>query len=186
MTRVALLFLLGLFAVAFWVTSRPIVDEAPPPTGVQLTNVTLTLYPEQDPEATWRFAAAQVVQDPATREATITGLKEGARYLGGKLDLTLKAPQVVIDRLDNLRVPYAEVYIPSVCWTLNLGEAGQRAVEINQVQGYRAPSIKLSGPGISIEAKNLVSDFRLDNPSWKVVREEYTTDGVQECPGGTP
>lgn len=183
MVRLALGFLAALFLLAFWVTSLPVPELGAAPAGVRLQGVTLSLYPDQDPTAVWRFTADSVVQDPATREARISQLKQGARYLDGKLDLTLSAPEVTIDREDNLGVPYATIYIPSVCWTLELGGPGQLAVQINQAQGYRAPTVKVTGPGIDIRARDLVSDFKLENPSWQVIRETYTTDGVQDCKG---
>lgn len=183
MVRLSLGFLAALFVLAFWVTSRPVPETGPAPAGVRLEGVNLSLYPDQDPQAVWRFTAQSVVQDPSTREARISQLEKGARYVDGKLDLTLTAPEVTIDRDDNLVVPYATIYIPSVCWTLELGGPDQQAVQINQAQGYRAPTVTVTGPGIDIQATQLVSDFKLENPSWQVVQETYTTDGKQDCKG---
>ncbi|MBF6596462.1 MAG: hypothetical protein IVW51_18705 [Thermaceae bacterium] len=177
MVRTALIALAVIVALSVFLVTRPVPPAPTPPKGVRLENVRLTLYPEQDPKARWEFAAAQVEQDPATRESKVTGLQTGQRYVGNTLDLRLYAPSVVIDRQDNMRVPYAKVEILKGCYNVQLGAEGQFPVIIDQRQGFKAPTVLITSPTISVDGVNFISDFGITNPSWNVRKETFTTGG---------
>ncbi len=163
MVRYALAVLVLIGAVSYYFARLPVPEPAPPTTGVTLEEVDLTLFPSADPEARWTFHAARVQHNPARRESTVYGLEEGARYVGEELDLTLYAPEVVIDRHDNLRLPYATVVIPRYEWEIQLGspELGT-PVYIRQNEGFAAPTMRLKGPGIRMVGRNFRSDFALE------------------------
>lgn len=177
MVRTALLALAVIVALSVFLVTRPVPPAPTPPKGVRLENVRLTLYPEQDPKARWEFAAAQVEQDPGTREAKVSGLQTGKRYVENTLDLRLFAPTVTIDRQDNLRVPYAKVEILKGCYNVQLGAEGQTPVNIDQREGFKAPSVLIKSPTISVDGVNFASDFGIKNPSWNVRKETFTTGG---------
>jgi len=161
--RTALLALAVIIGLSIFLTSRPIPVPPLASKGVRLENVKLTLYPEQDPKAKWEFAAGQVEQDPASREAKVSNLQSGQRYVDNKLDLRLWALEITIDRQDNLRVPYARAEILDGCLIVELGGAGEQPVLIDQRQGFNAPSVKIDSPSLVGTAKGFKSDFQIVN-----------------------
>ena len=183
MVRPALIALGVIGVLSLFLVSRPVPAPASPNRGVKLENVRLTLYPEQDPKARWEFAAAQVEQDPGTREARVTGLQSGQRYVENRLDMRLFAPEVTIDRADNLRLPYARVEILKGCYTVNLGKPGEMPVTIDQREGFRAPSVFIMAPSLEVQGKDFKSDFGIENPSWRDPIEKFISGGEQPpCP----
>lgn len=183
MVRTALVALVAIVLLSVFLVTRPIPSPATPNRGVRLERVQLTLYPEQDPKARWEFSAAQVDQDPSTREAKVTGLQSGERYVEGRLDMRLFAPEVVIDRVDNLRLPYAKVEILKGCYTVNLGKPGEMLVTIDQREGFRAPSVYITAPSLEVQGKDFRSDFGIENPSWRDPIEKFISGGEQPpCP----
>ena len=177
MVRSALIALAAIVVFSLLLSTRPIPSPAAPNQGVRLENVELTLYPEQDPKARWEFTAAQVEQDPGTREARVTGLQAGKRYVEGRLDMRLSAPEVIIDRADNLRLPYARVEILKGCYTVNLGRLGEPPVTIDQREGFRAPSVHITAPSLEVWGKDFRSDFAIENPSWRDPVEKFISGG---------
>ncbi|PZA07905.1 MULTISPECIES: hypothetical protein [unclassified Meiothermus] len=172
MVRYALIVLGVVLGLSVFFATRPVPKPPIPPQGVHLENVSLTLYPEQDPQAKWRFRAKEVVQDPGSRESKVTGLEEAARYVGNRLDLRLSAPEVTIDRNDNLRAPYATVEILKGCLKVELGEPGGPPVSIDQRSGFAAPRVRISSPTYSASGVNFTSDFAIEqirwgDPAWK-------------------
>ncbi|AWR86537.1 hypothetical protein [Meiothermus taiwanensis] len=183
MVRAAIVALVTIALLSVFLVTRPIPSPATPNRGVRLEQVQLTLYPEQDPKARWEFSAAQVDQDPSTREAKVTGLQSGERYVEGRLDMRLFAPEVVIDRVDNLRLPYAKVEILKGCYTVNLGKPGEMPVTIDQREGFRAPSVYITAPSLEVQGKDFKSDFGIENPSWRDPIEKFISGGEQPpCP----
>lgn len=183
MVRTALVALVAIVVFSVFLVTRPIPSPAAPSRGVRLENVQLTLYPEQDPKARWEFVASQVEQDPGTREAKITGLQSGQRFVEDRLDLRLSAPEVTIDRADNLRLPYAKVEILKGCYTVNLGKPGEMPVTIDQREGFRAPSVLITAPSLEVRGTDFKSDFGIENPSWRNPVEKFISGGEQPpCP----
>ncbi len=172
MVRYALIVLGLVLGLSVFFATRPVPKPPVPPQGVSLENVSLTLYPEQDPKAKWCFRAREVLQDPSSRESKVTGLEEGARYVGDRLDLRLLAPEVTIDRNDNLRAPYATAEILKGCLKVELGQPGSPPVSIDQRGGFAAPTVQISSPTYRASGVNFTSDFsiekiRWENPAWK-------------------
>lgn len=173
---------LVLILLAGFYFSRLPVPEAPPPAqGAVLEDIELTLYPEADPEAHWVFTAERVVQDPQTDLATVSGIGSGIRYVDGKVDLTLDAPEITIDYRDNLRALQAEVYIPRECWRVELYGEPNDPVLIDQRLGFRAQRMQLSGPGLEVTGVDFTSDFQLEEASWREGRESWQSGDVEEC-----
>ena len=165
--RAALIFLacLLVFGVAF---SFLPYGSSVPTSGVTLQGVRFSLYPEQDRQAVWRFAARQVSIDPLRQENTLDDLGKGERWLRRQdgsetLDLTLKARRLVIDADDNLKAQEAQLYVLQDCTTLTLRAAGDSQVVINQRSGYAAPYVAVSSPSISGEYDNVTSNFDFSN-----------------------
>jgi len=163
-----LFFLLGyLFA------SLPPPKPAEGGGEARLYDVEFHLFPKADPEAEWTLVAPEVDYDPKTKSARVIGDVRGSRRVKGKVDLKLRASEVVIDAADNLRMPEAEITLPKECWKMTL--AG--GVHIDQRQGYRARTFHLEGPGVRVEGQGFSSDFGLKNARWAKGREEWQSGG---------
>ena len=181
MTRYALALLLLIAARSYYFAHLPVRKPAPRERGVVLEGVTIRLYPKSDPDAEWIFHARRVENNPARQTSKATGLSGGARYVGGKLDLKLEAPEVSIDRNDNLTLPYASIEIPEECYHIELGGAGQSPVRILQDRGFTAPTFTLKGPGVAIHGDGFRSDFKLEDASWAHGEDIVEMDNVKEC-----
>lgn len=136
--------------------------------GVTLSGVQFSLYPEQDQGAVWRFQARQVTVDPLKDQNTLDGLGQGERWVKRadgtqKLDMTLKADQLVIDSEDNLSARRAQLYVLDGCWSLNFTASGDRPVLINQRSGLSAPSVDITSPGVNLGFDDFSSPFDLSN-----------------------
>lgn len=178
MVRTALLTLAVIAVASLFLALRPVPNPPIPPRGVTLENVQLTLYPEEDRDARWEFKAGQVEQDPSSREAQVTGLEAGKRFVKDKLELRMYAPSVTIDRFDNLTTPHARVEILKGCYNVQLGKEGElNKVLIDQRTGFKAPLVSMASPTIKVEATNFESDFAIESPSWNVKHESFTTGG---------
>jgi len=179
--RFALVMLLAIAAVSYYFAHLPVRQAPAREKGVVLENVALRLYPKKDPRAEWVFYAGRIENNPAQQSSVATDLTEGARYVDGELDLTLEAPEVTIDRHDNLTLPYARIEIPKECYEIQLGGEGEAPVRIRQDQGFYAPTFTLKGPGISIRGKRFHSDFKLEEASWSDGEDIVEMDNVKEC-----
>lgn len=136
--------------------------------GVTLNGVKLRLYPAQDPNAEWRFAAGQISVDPEKGETALDELGQGARWVRdrtGQLqeDMTINATKLVIDSQDNLHAQQAKLYTLADCSTFTLSSQGQQEVIINQQGGYSAPRGEIVSPILSGEFRNISSNFDFSN-----------------------
>lgn len=163
MVRPALFALAAIVLLSVVLVSRPVPQPPQTHQGVVLENVKLTLYPEQDPKAHWEFKAGKVEQDPSTREAHVTALQTGQRFVENRLDMRLSAPEVTIDRMDNLRTPYAKAEILKGCMVVELGRQGLGIVTIDQQHGFDAPAVSIESPQMVGTAKGFKSDFQIEN-----------------------
>ncbi len=179
--RYALALLFFIVGFSYYFSHIPVKTPPPRDKGVVLQGVTIRLYPKSDPKASWIFSADRIENNPARQFSVVSGLKSGARYVNGKLDLTLSAPSVSIDRNDNLTMPYAHIEIPQECYQIDLGGENKAPVRILQNQGFNAPTFKLSGPGISIHGEGFTSDFKLEEASWQKGEDIVEMDNVKEC-----
>jgi len=180
-TRYALALLLLIAASSYYFAHLPVRHPQKRERGVLLENVTIRLYPSSDPDAEWVFYADKIENNPARKTSRASGLSRGVRYVNGELDLTLEAPEVSIDRHDNLTLPYATIEIPKECYTIKLGGKGESPVRIVQDKGFSAPTFALEGPGISIRGEGFESDFKLEEASWEHGEDIVEMDNVKEC-----
>ncbi|GAA6754683.1 MAG: hypothetical protein ABWJ90_07110 [Thermus sp.] len=154
-------FLLPLALLLFllpWLRPGPSRSPAPAP-GVRLLGVEFWLFPEEE-GVEWRFAAEEMVEEGGVFR--IRGGLTGERYVKGRLDLRLRAPEVVVEPGDNLRAPYAEVEILKGCYRLALSAPGKGEVLIRQKEGFFAPWVRIEAPNLRGEAEAFRSDFALE------------------------
>ncbi|WP_045246080.1 hypothetical protein [Thermus filiformis] len=165
----ALLGLLLLLLASFLLTRKPL--EAPSrPQGVRLYGVELALYP-QEKGVEWRFQAEELRQEG--REVRVYRLREAGRYVGGRLDARLYAPEVQVDAQDDLRAPRARVEILKGCYVLEL----EGPVLIRQKEGIYAPRVRIQAPNLRGEAREFHSDFALERMEALDPRFEFPTGG---------
>lgn len=74
------------------------------PEAVRLMGVEFLLFPEEE-GVEWRFVAQEMVEEGGMFR--IRGGLLGERWVEGRLDLRLFAPEVAVEPGDNLRAPYA-------------------------------------------------------------------------------
>jgi hypothetical protein len=194
--RAALIFLgaILIFGVVF-----SLVPGGPPlaSSGATLRDVRLTLYPQQDPNAEWRFRARTVQVDPEAGENSLGGLERGERWVRAQkgaqagqlvLDLTMQSSALTIDRNDNLKTSAAVLYFPADCLTLTLKGRGQTPIVINQQSGFSAPYARISSPSINVEYDNITSDFAFSNTQGEQRRQGqdagFDPSPDQRCVGG--
>lgn len=159
------LALLFVFGAAFTLFGRP--ADTGRTTNVVLRGVQLRLYPTQDQNAEWRFAAGEVTYDPVASQTNITRPTQGERYVrdvsgGYQLDSTLSTNALTIDASSNLRMERATVYVPSQCATLTLTGTTQNPVIVQQDVGFIAPDSRLRFPGVTGGFKDIQASFNLD------------------------
>lgn len=164
MFRLAL-FALGLsVAVLVGLSLLPRRAERTPGGTIQLSGAAVTLYPQADPEAVWRFDAARVAYEPSTQETILREIGDAARTVGGETDFTLASERLTIDTQEDIRGEQIEVYVPDVRWTLAMRAREGSPVLLDQQQGrFVAPAIDVTddaGQNIS-SSKNLSMNFDL-------------------------
>ena len=167
-----LVFLLLAVALALSLLRPP---EAPgQEAGVRLQGVSFALFPEEE-GVEWRFLAEEMVEEGGVFR--IRGGISGARYVGGRLDLRLFAPEVVVEPGDNLRLPYARVEILQGCYRLELSAPGKGEVLIRQKEGFQAPWVRIEAPNLRGEALAFRSDFALERMEAEQPRFSFPAGG---------
>lgn len=169
--RYLLLLLLALSLALLGV--RP-SQEPPARPEVRLLGVEFTLFPEEE-GVEWRFQAEEMVEEKGLFR--IRGGLSGARYVEGRLDLRLFAPEVVVEAGDNLRAPYARVEILEGCYRLELSAPGRGEVLIRQKEGFLAPWVRIEAPNLRGEALDFRSDFALEKIEAGSPRFEFPAGG---------
>ncbi|MFC0594974.1 hypothetical protein ACFFFP_02100 [Thermus composti] len=168
---VPLLALLALALGAFFLRPR---EGALPQGGVRLYGVEFFLFPEEE-GVRWRFQAAEMVEVGGVYR--LQGGLRGERYVAGRLDLRLFAPEVVVEPGDNLRAPYARVEILKGCYRLELSRTGLGDVLIRQKEGFSAPWVRIEAPNLRGEAERFRSDFALERIEAENPRFEFPAGG---------
>lgn len=173
MTRTALIVLVVVALLGAVLALLP--TPAPrTPGNVELTGVSMVLFPEADPDARWTFHSQSVSYNPDSRESLVRGQTRGERYLKKTLDLTLDAKDVTIDSNDNLTTQQASIYVIDGCVRVNLGLTSGPPVFIDQSNGYQAPYADVTFPnfrttGGPLSASFDLQRFELTNPNGTIV-----------------
>lgn len=152
MLRLAISAFVLIVAVLVVLSLLPEKEIVNPDDDVQLYNSRMTLYPQQDPAAIWRFAADTVSYNPVSRESTLFDLSEGARWLDDAIDFSLASEEMVIDNEDNIRSDAMLIHITDMDWDLHMTAKDARPVYISQSEGkFYAPRYTASGEGLGAE-----------------------------------
>ncbi len=163
MLRMSLLVLGAMLVFGLVFALLPVqIDTAK--SGVTLQGVRLRLFPAQDAQAEWRFAAQQIIVDPEKDENTLEGLGLGERWVSkpgesAQLDMTIKASKLIIDAQDNLKTQKAALYTLADCSTFTLSGTPKTPVVINQQGGYSAPHGSIHSPIQQGAFRNITANF---------------------------
>lgn len=123
--------------------------ERTPGGTIRLTGAAVTLYPQADPEAVWRFDAERVAYEPSTQETVLREIGDAARTVGGKTDFTLASERLTIDAQENLRGEQIFAHLIEANWDLDMQAQDGREVLIDQALGrFEVPLLDYSGDGI--------------------------------------
>ena len=195
MQKVGLYSLLAILAFAVIFALLPSGEVQTSKTGAQLRDVQLTLYPSRDPDAIWRFHAANVTNDTLTSTTELSGLSAGQRFLRDKdasgqytgaetLDATLSTTHLTINGQDDLLTPKARMILIKECTDIDLLGTAQNPVRIQQGVGFSAPQTVMNGPGMHAKIDNLQMDF--DTTIISSGRMEFigNLDSTERCQNG--
>lgn len=117
-----------------------------PDSTIKLSNTTLTLYPQEDPEAVWFFKAPTVTYDPGSRETTLFKVQDGKRTVNNETDFTLASEQVTIGSDDNMYGDKIFVRLIEEETDLDMQARDGRMVLINQSEGqFEIPHVDITG-----------------------------------------
>jgi len=154
--------------------------------GVELSGVKMRLYPRTEEKGVvWLFGAETLAYTSSQSESVLTGLEQGKRMVGGKLDMTLETKALTIDQNDTLYSDFVTLTIPKECTTFTFGQPGTpRAVMIDQNSGFSGPNVKYKSAVAVLTAKSVQSDFALTNLRMPGARFSGDLDGVMECRNG--
>ncbi|CAN5763743.1 hypothetical protein BH24DEI2_BH24DEI2_02990 [soil metagenome] len=134
----------GLVALAL----LPKSQRAVPDSTIALSDASVTLFPQADPEAVWHFASPEVDYNPDARETVLHDVEDAERTVGSATDFTLQAQEVTIDSDDNLRGEQIFVHLIEEAWDLDMQARDNRLVLINQQQGlFEVPHLSWVGDG---------------------------------------
>ena len=196
MQKVGLTFLLALLAFALIFALLPTQDQTNAETGAHLQDVQLTLYPMRDPDAVWRFGAANVTHDPVKSVTELSQLSEGRRLIRerdpqgqftGKeaLDATLSTDQLSIDSQDNLLTDKARIYLLNSCADVRLQGTEAQPVKIEQGAGFSTPIAMVDSPQLTgrITRLRMTFDFVIEDSGMDSVTS-FKLDPTTQCVEG--
>ena len=170
MLRLAFTILAVVIAGLFLVSLLPDAQRIIPDSSIKLEAASVTLYPQEDPEAIWYFASPEVSYNPDTRETTLHTLEDGERSVAGETDFTLESERVTITSDDNLRGEQMLATIlydkddPEDDWKLAMAARNGRQILINQRSGkFEIPHVDITGDGATITEQNMFIDFALES-----------------------
>ncbi|MDM7323875.1 MAG: hypothetical protein P3W93_002560 [Thermus sp.] len=172
MVRLFLALLLLSPLLWLWFLRPP--SKSLPSEGVRLEGIEFLLFPEEE-GVEWRFTAEEMVEEKGVFR--IRGGLRGERYVDGRLDLRLLAPEVAVEPGDNLRTPYARVEILKGCYRLELSAPDKGEVLIRQREGFFSPWVRIEAPNLRGEAQAFRSDFALERIEADNPRFEFPAGG---------
>lgn len=162
MLRFALIALAAVITLLFVVSLLPKQSRAIPDSSISLENATVTLYPQEDPEAIWFFSSPEVSYDPDIRETTLKNIEDGKRTVASETDFTLEADEVTISNDDNLRGEHIIATIIEDDIRLDMTGQDSRQVLINQREGsFEIPHLEMTQENDLSVFENVRTDFDL-------------------------
>jgi hypothetical protein len=145
MLRLAIITLAVVVGVLLLVSLLPKAPRVIPDSTIHLENTTLTLYPQEDPDAVWFFNSPTVEYNPDSRETTLFKVQDGKRTVNDETDFTLESEKVTIGSDDNMYGERIAVYIPDGDYDLDMQSKDGSQVFINQSAGeFEVPRLDMT------------------------------------------
>jgi uncharacterized protein YndB with AHSA1/START domain len=141
-----LLFAVTIAALAV-LAVLPERERALPDQRILLSNAQVTLYPEADQQAVWRFEAPEATYDPERGESTLLRIEDGRREVQGEVDFTVASERLLINRRDDLLGELVFAYLMETGECLTMQGSAENPVLIDQRRGmFEVPVLEISGP----------------------------------------
>lgn len=164
--RIALIAFLALLVVLAAVALSPDRRRSVPDSALRLFDAHVTLYPEADPEATWRFAAPALQYDPESDRTRLARLDDGARVVDDEVDFELRSgAAVTIEPNDDLTGEEMVAWLERQDTCLTMLGAADAPVRVAQRSGtFEVPVAQLAGGdwGDDTRLERVSMDFDLE------------------------
>lgn len=165
--QLAPLAFLALLAVLAAVALLPDRRRTVPGSEILLHDARVTLYPEADPEATWRFASPSLRYDPQLDRTVLARIAEGARVVGGEVDFELRSEEeVAIEPNDDLTGTTMVAWLEQQDTCLTMLGSDESPVRVEQrTATFEVPVARLAGGdwGEGTRLERVVMGFDLES-----------------------
>ncbi|HEX7005407.1 MAG TPA: hypothetical protein VF168_14580 [Trueperaceae bacterium] len=164
MLRTALLVFAVFITVLVVLSLLPDRRAALPEQQIKLSDAQVTLFPQADPEAVWRFDAPRAEYDPEEGTSVLFDINEGRREVGGEVDFTVAAEKLTINREDDILGETIYAYLVESGDCLTMRGSSENPVVIDQQQGdFIVPVMEVTGPnwGDDTRIENMIVSFDL-------------------------
>jgi hypothetical protein len=156
--RTAIIILAVVVGLLLMVSLLPKKPRVIPDSTIDLQNTTLTLYPQEDPQAVWFFNSPNVEYNPNSRETTLFNVQDGKRVVEDETDFTLESEKVTIGSDDNMYGDNIFVSLIEEETNLDMQSKDGRMVLIDQAQGqFSIPQVEISGKSRGTRQNMLIS-----------------------------
>ena len=169
MLRLSFIALICVFAILFVISLLPKTRQAIPDEAIKLAQVSLTLYPQEDPNAIWDFKSPAVEYKPESRETVLYDIKDAARRVDDRIDFTIESDKIIIASDDNIWGEKIKAQIigdpndPDDDYYLEMEAKNDRQVLINQRQGeFEIPHLQMTSLGSEQIYENVFTDFAIE------------------------
>lgn len=147
MLKTALLLFVVTITVLVVLALLPERRATLPDQQIKLSDARITLYPQADQEAVWRFEAPIAEYDPEQGHSVLYDIDEGRREVGGEVDFTVASERLTIDREDDILGALVFAYLVETGECLTMQGSEEEPVLIDQREGvFVVPVLEISGP----------------------------------------
>ena len=157
---------LVLLAVLVAVALLPDRRRAVPGSEIRLVDARVTLYPEADPAATWRFTVPALQYDPQAGRSVLERIAEGARVVDGEIDFELRSEEpVAIEPNDDLTGTEMVAWLERQDTCLTMLGSEETPVRVEQrTATFEVPVARLAGGdwGEGTRLERVVMGFDLE------------------------
>jgi hypothetical protein len=152
--KIALLLFAVTITVLVVLSLLPERRAALPDQQIKLSDTKVTLYPQADAEAVWRFEAPRAEYDPEEGQSDPFEIDDGRREVDGEVDFTVASEQLTINRQDDILGELIFAFLVETEECLTMHGTSDSPVVIDQQEGrFRVPVMEISGPAWGDETR---------------------------------
>jgi hypothetical protein len=134
-------------AVLVTLAVLPEREREVPDQQIELSNARISLYPQADPQAVWRFEAPSAVYAPDDGQTTLLSIQDGRREVAGEIDFTVASERLTINRRDDILGELVFAFLVETGECLTMRSADGEPVLIDQRRGmFDVPVLEITGP----------------------------------------